>query len=180
MQRILVIGPGGAGKSTFSRVLATRLGLPVIHLDALYWRAGSEPTAADEWRAVVHGLLARERWVMDGNYGGTLDVRLAACDAVIFLDLPRWVCLAGVFERWVRFVVGRGAPLPAGNPGRVTWSFVQWIWTYRRRRRPDVLRRLASLPADRRVVILRSRRAMARFLESIDAGPTPDRTRTAV
>src|SRR4051812_22129729 len=72
MRRVLVIGSGGAGKSTFARSLAERLGLPLIHLDALYWRPGWVETPKEEWAREVRRLLSADRWVMDGNYGGTL------------------------------------------------------------------------------------------------------------
>ena len=167
MRRVLVIGPGGAGKSTLARAIAERVGLPLVHLDACYWRGGWVPTPADEWAATVARLTAGDAWVMDGNYGGTLDARLAACDTAIFLDLPRLVCLWGVVRRWLRYR-GRTRPdLAAGCPEQLSWEFVQWIWTYPRRRRPGVLARLRALEGGKRVVILRSRRAVRRFVESL-------------
>src|SRR5438034_11750677 len=86
LKRILVIGSGGSGKTTFARRLAERTTLPLIHLDALYWRPGWDPTPADEWRARVEALANEPAWIMDGNYGGTLDIRLAASDTIVFLD----------------------------------------------------------------------------------------------
>ena len=83
MQRVLVIGSGGAGKSTLSAEIGERLGLPVVHLDALYWRAGWTEPDGDEWDQRVRQALDREAWVMDGNYGGTLDLRLEAADTVL-------------------------------------------------------------------------------------------------
>jgi adenylate kinase family enzyme len=70
MRRVLVIGSGGAGKSTFSVALGKRLELPVIHLDAHFWRPGWVETPKPEWRERVAQLAARDAWVMDGNYGG--------------------------------------------------------------------------------------------------------------
>lgn len=170
MERVLIIGSGGCGKTTLSRAVAERLGLPLIHLDALYWRPGWVPTPKEEWRRVVEGLLARPRWVMDGNYGGTLDLRLAACDSVIFLDLPRRVCLWRIFKRRLLYR-GRGRPEVApGCPERLTWEFVRWVWTYRKRRRPGILERLHGRTG-RRVVILSSTREVDRFLSSL-AGAT--------
>src|SRR5687767_15631826 len=92
MKRVLVVGSGGAGKSTFSRRLGERLGLEVIHLDTEFWRPGWTRTPRDQWRRKVEELCRRESWVMDGNFSGTFEHRLGACDTVIFLDLPRWVC----------------------------------------------------------------------------------------
>ena len=167
MRRVLVIGAGGAGKSTLAARVAERAGLPLVHLDACYWRAGWVPTPADEWAATVARLAAGDAWVMDGNYGGTLDARLAACDTVVFLDLPRLVCLWSVVRRWLRWR-GRSRPdLPAGCPEQLSWEFVWWIWTYPRRRRPAILARLGALAGEKRVVVLRSRRAAARWVAGL-------------
>src|SRR5688572_22342824 len=103
MERVLVIGSGGAGKSTFAKRLAERLGLPLVHLDAIYWRDGWIETPKEEWRGIVARLIGEPRWVMDGNYGGTMDMRLAAADTVIFLDMPRVVCLWRVVKRYFQF-----------------------------------------------------------------------------
>lgn len=103
MKRVLVIGCGGAGKSTFARQLGARLQLPVIHLDAHYWRPGWVEPSKSEWATTVDGLLAGEAWVMDGNYGGTLPTRLAVCDCVVFIDLPRWLCIWRVLRRALRY-----------------------------------------------------------------------------
>ena len=90
MRKVLVIGSGGAGKSTFASKLSKRTGLPLIHLDSLYWRPGWIETSTAEWDQTIEHLLGRDTWIMDGNYGRTLERRLAACDTVIFLDLPLW------------------------------------------------------------------------------------------
>ena len=165
MRRVLVIGSGGAGKSTFAARLGERTGLPVIHLDSLFWRAGWQETPRDVWAARVDELLKRDEWIMDGNYGGTLERRLEACDTVVFLDFPRALCLWRVLKRRARFR-GRARPdMAEGCHERLTREFVRWIWTYPRERRPGVLKRLGELGGGRRVFVLRSPREAGRFLE---------------
>ena len=169
MRRVLVIGSGGAGKSTLAARIGERLGLPVIHLDALYWRPGWVPTPPDEWARVVGELVARDAWVMDGNYGGTLDQRLAACDTVVFLDLPRWLCAWRVVRRAMRYR-GRSRPdMAPGCPEQVTREFLGWIWRYPSRRRPEILRRLGALGAGQQGVVLRSRAEAERWVEDVGA-----------
>ncbi len=174
MKRILVIGTGGSGKTTVARWLAERTGLPLIHLDALYWRAGWQPTPAEEWRGKVRQLASRAAWIIDGNYGGTLDLRLEACDTVVFLDLPRILCLWRVLKRQVRHFRQARPELPPSCRERLSWAFLMWIWTYPSRRRGDVLRRLAAVAQRKRVVILRSSAAIDTFLATVpDAAARP-------
>src|SRR6185503_15715699 len=99
MRRVIVIGSGGAGKSTFSRRLADLSGLRVVHLDALYWQPGWEPMPDADWDRVMEDLVAGDNWIIDGNYGRTLSRRVAAADTIIFLDLPRLVCLWRLVRR---------------------------------------------------------------------------------
>jgi adenylate kinase family enzyme len=170
MKRVLVIGSGGAGKSTFAVQLAERTGLPLIHLDALFWGPGWVETPRDEWASRVSELASAERWIMDGNYGGSLDARLACCDTVIFLDVPRVVCLWRVIRRRIRFH-GRSRPdMTAGCVEQLSWEFLSWIWTYPSRRRPRVLQRLSELRADQQSIVLKSNAEVRNFLES--AGTT--------
>lgn len=109
MKRVLVIGPSCAGKSTLARRLADRIGLPLVHLDPLYWRAGWRETPKEEWAQTVERLVQQDDWVIDGNYGGTLDQRLEAADTVIFLDFSRWICLRRAVKRRIQFH-GRSCP----------------------------------------------------------------------
>ena len=136
MQKILVIGSGGAGKSTFSAKLGVQLGLPVLHLDAYFWRAGWVEPDKDEWRQTVERLTAKEAWIMDGNYGGTLDIRLAACDTVIFLDMPRYLCLWRILRRRLRFHGQTRPDMAAGCGEHLTWEFIRYVWHYPTARRP--------------------------------------------
>jgi len=159
MRRVLIIGPGGAGKSTLARRLAEATGLPVIHLDARYWRPGWDATPAGEWRKLVSALVDAPEWIMDGNYGGTLDLRIPAADTIIYLDWSRARCIWGVVKRRLR--PGTSSPSRAvGCPERLSPEFLWWIWTYPTRRRPDILRRLREVSDEKSVIVLRNRREM--------------------
>lgn len=143
-RRVLVVGCAGAGKTTFAVRLAEVLGLPVIHLDSEYWRPGWEHTPADEWPILVDDLVGRDRWVMDGNYGGTLERRLARAHAVVFLDVARLTCLRRVILRSWRYRGRPGPGLPDGCPERLEWQFLIWVWNFERRSRGRVVSLLAA------------------------------------
>ena len=164
-----MIGSGGAGKSVFAVELGRRTGLPVIHLDREFWSPGWVPMEEDRWEARVRELVAQDRWIMDGNYGGTMGIRFERADTVIFLDLPRLVCLGSAIRRSLLY---RGASRPdmtEGNRERLDPAFLKWIWNYPRTRRPGILRALRALPASVDVVRLTSRRAMREWLASVPA-----------
>lgn len=160
-----MIGCGGAGKSTLARALGRRLALPVVHLDRHFWRAGWQPAEPAEWRRLQRLLVARDAWVIDGNYVDTLDLRLAAADAVVFLDFPRWRC---AWRATVRVVAGRrGDNTAAGCPERLDrrhLAFLRYIWRYPARTRPRVLDRLAADGSGTAVVRLTTPAQVRRFL----------------
>jgi adenylate kinase family enzyme len=167
MQRVLVIGPGGAGKSTFARRLAQITGLPLVHLDALHWRAGWVQPERSEWEATVERLIAQPRWILDGHFGATLERRLAACDTVVYLDLPPLLCLWRVLKRRI---ANRGRAREGMAPGcieKLDASFLGWILSFRSTRRAPLLERLARLRPDQRAVILRRRREVQAFLAAL-------------
>ena len=166
MKRILVIGSGGAGKSTFARRLGAILKLEVIHLDSLYWSSGWVEMPKDKWRAVVVELLQGDSWIIDGNYGGTLDVRLAACDGVIFLDVPRLICLQRVLKRVALYRKAGRPDMAAGCRERVNWEFMKYVWDYPRKRKPALLKKLKSYSPTKSVVILKSQAEIESYLIS--------------
>ena len=167
MRRIAIIGPGGAGKSTLARQIGAKTGLPVVHLDAHYWGAGWVEPPKEAWEQAVRGLAEGEAWVMDGNYGGTMDLRLAAADTIVFLDLPRRVCLPRVLGRSFATRNRTRPDMAAGCPERLTWFFLKYIWNYRRDRRPGVLERMQKYAEGRKLVHLQTPRQVRRFLEAL-------------
>lgn len=161
--RILVIGSCGAGKTTLARAIAEERGLPVIHLDQHYWRPGWVAPSEAEWQAQVARLAAEPRWVMDGNYSGTLMGRIALADAIVYLDMPRWLCMLRVFRRTLFGLARRRADVAPGCPERFDWKFILWVWNYPKRSRQKTLRLLDAV--SKPVITLRSAYAVDRWVE---------------
>ena len=164
MKRILVIGSGGSGKTTFARRLGEILDTEVVHLDTEYWRPGWVETPKDVWRRKVEELVAGDAWNIDGNYSGTLGVRLAACDTVVFLDLARTVCVWRVLKRALVFRNATRPDVAEGCPEKVNLAFLWWVWNYPSRTRPKVLQLLGENSQGKSVVRLRSRAEVEEFL----------------
>ena len=165
MQRILIIGCSGAGKSTLARKLGEKTGLPVVHLDALFWKPGWVESEREVFDAKVLAELEKPAWIIDGNYARTLPVRLEKCDGVIYLDFPRWLCILGVLKR-VLTTYGTVRPdMPEGCPERFDWEFLKWVWNFNRNNREKTWAQLEKLPAEK-VMILKNRREVRRFLQN--------------
>lgn len=150
-----------------ARQLGQLLGLPVIHLDQEFWQPGWVETEHDAWQARMHELVAGDRWIIDGNYSRTMAIRLQAAQTVIYLDLPRWLCMARVLKRVLTYS-GRTRPdMPEGCEERLDLEFLKWVWNYPGRSRPGTVSRLQALPPDKELIWLRSSRAVRRLLQQV-------------
>jgi adenylate kinase family enzyme len=169
MQRVAVLGSGGAGKTTVALELGERTGLPVVHLDPLYWAPGWEQRPPEEFRAALAAAVAGERWILDGNvlWGDADDPRFKRVDTVVFLDLPRRTSMWRAFTRRVRDRGARRPDLPEGCREEFELSFFRWMWGYPRQVRPRVLAILAALGPEVAIHHLRSDVDVRRFLDSI-------------
>jgi adenylate kinase family enzyme len=167
IRRILVLGCGGSGKSTFSRRLADATGLDLYHLDSLYWKAGWNRTEASEWEATVCDIVSAENWIVDGSYFGTLEMRLQRADAVVFFDMPRIVCIWRVFKRRLQNLGGANRlGMPKGCPERVYWTFLKWVWRYPEVSKPQVMEKLRLFSqSGRKVFVVTSSRAAEDLLQ---------------
>lgn len=149
MNRVLIVGCPGAGKSTAARSLAKITGLPIIHLDRHYWKPGWVRPDRDEWRAKVQHLAEQPRWIMDGNYGGSLDLRLPAADTLIHLDFSTPVCFIRALRRsWTGLGELRGEEFVEGCPERLDLDFLLFVLKYRRGQRQRDLERLSAFRGD--------------------------------
>ena len=164
MRRVAIVGPGGAGKSTFARALGDRTGLPVIHLDRYFWQPGWVETERDAWRRTQEALLAGDGWIADGNYGGTVDERLSRADTVILISRHRIACVGSAIWRSTKH---HGKAVQAdGCPERYQLAFYRWIWNYARDSRPRLDAAIQRHP-QLTIVELTTRGEMRQFLRSV-------------
>jgi len=164
MKKVIVIGCPGSGKSTFSKKLHKITHIPLFHLDMMYWNSDGSKVEKSVFLSRLSDALAKDKWIIDGNYSSTMELRLYACDTVIFLDYPQSVCLDGVRER-------RGKPR-----SDIPWTekeedseFIEFIKSYNSQQKPIVLELLEKY-RDKKVIIFKSRRQADEFLGRAAAG----------
>ena len=168
MKRVLIIGCGGAGKSTLAVALSEVLDLPVCHLDTLFWKPGWIPSETGEFEDRLKIVLNEDAWIMDGNYVGSLPMRVNFADTIIFLDLPTITCLVAVIRRAWQYR-GRNRPdMTEGNAERINLEFLSWILSYRRSVRPGIMALLEQLDESKSVIVLKSREEITDLENKLD------------
>src|SRR5947209_3777768 len=166
-RRVIVTGLAGSGKSTLSLALAAKTGLPVVHLDLVFWKPGWVAPPDDEFREQQRGVLAGNAWIADGNYGETLDLRLERADAVVVLDTPWWRCAGRAFLRGLRMPdqLPEGCTYTRWERLRDEWQLIPRIWRIRCSE-PMRERQIISEHAQHAAVhVLTSKSAVMAFLE---------------
>lgn len=167
MKKIMVLGCCGAGKSTFARALQQRTGLELIHLDQHYFQPNWVEPESTQWAEKVKQLAAKDSWIIDGNYGGTMDIRLAVADTVVFLSYPTWTCLKRVLLRtWKNYGKERG-DVPAGCKERFSLSFLHYVALFNRVKRPNILAKLKAVEKEKAIYILSNDQAVDNFLKKL-------------
>ena len=162
MKKVIVIGCSGSGKSTVSRALHNKTGIPLYHLDMMYWNADKTTVEKSVFLERLSVVLEKDEWIIDGNYGSTMELRMAACDTVIFLDYPLDICLDGIKER-------RGK-----SRSDMPWieteedaEFIEFIKNYNEQQKPKVLELLEKY-RDKNIIIFGSREQADAFLNGED------------
>ncbi len=161
MKRIIVIGCPGSGKSTFSKALHKVTGIPLFHLDMMYWNADRTTVDKAVFRERLSDTIQKDAWIIDGNYASTIEWRLQACDTVFFLDYPLDVCLDGVKARR-----GKARTDMPWIEDQEDAEFMEFIKNYNSQNRPDVLALLDKYPC-KDVYVFRNRNETDEFLEHI-------------
>ena len=166
MDRVLIIGCPGSGKSRLARILGQRFALPVIHLDQLWWQENWQNVTREEFDSRLAMALNMDRWIIDGNYSRTMEERLSKCDTVIYLDFGRWACLCGMCQR-ILTSRGKARPdMPSGCPERFDWEFARFIWHFNENNRVQNYTYLAKAKHAKSVV-LKNRKEVRAFLDTI-------------
>lgn len=163
MKRIMVIGCPGSGKSTFSRALYQKTGIPLFHLDMMYWNPDRTTVEKAVFRERLADVIQKDEWIIDGNYGSTIELRLQACDTVIFLDYSPDVCLDGIMKR--RGKVRSDMPWTE-KEDEEDQQFIEFVKSFASQSRPMIVELLDRYP-QKEVFIFKDRDEADRFLNRL-------------
>ncbi|MBQ8594991.1 MAG: topology modulation protein [Oscillospiraceae bacterium] len=165
MKRVLVIGGNGSGKSTFSRKLGEKIGLPVVHLDKIFWRGNWEYIAREEFDLLLSAELNKEKWIIDGNFERTIEERIKFCDTVFYFDFSTAKCLFGVTERVLKNY-GKTRPDMGGNcPEKFDLDFYKAILRFNKKNRPKTKALPEKYKPD--VIIFKNRKQAEKYLNNL-------------
>lgn len=167
MKKIMLIGSGGAGKSTLAKQLGKKLNINVYHLDSLFWLPHWQNTDITYKRNIQNELLKKSSWIIDGNYSSTLAERMQSADTIIYLQRSRWVCLYHVVKRWFKYRGQSRPDMQQDCPEHLDFDFLKWVWNFSKRNHPTILKQIMALDVAKQVIILKNTKQIQKFLQSI-------------
>lgn len=169
MNKVIVIGNCGSGKSTFSVALASATKLPLVHLDKLGWRANFERVPKNEFDETLTNELNKEKWIIDGNYNRTIKQRLEKCDTVFYFDLPTHVCLYSVIKRYFMYKNSPRPDMAENCKDKIDLSFYWFICTYKIKHNKRIRTMINQAKSNGvKVIIFKSRKQVNEYIKEID------------
>ncbi|MFC4024585.1 DNA topology modulation protein [Oceanobacillus longus] len=168
MKKVAIIGCSGSGKSTLARTLGALLHLPVHHLDALFWQPGWVPTNKEHFVNEQQKILQNDAWIIDGNYGGTMDERLSQADIIIFLHYKTIRCLYRIIKRRLQYHNKTRPDMGIDCPEKLDWEFFNWVRNFNRTKVPAINKRL-SLLENKTILVFKSPKQLRNFLIELES-----------
>jgi len=162
-KKIILVGSGGSGKSWLAKRLGDITGYKMIHLDCEFWQPNWTKTPRNEWIEKQKGFIEGEKWIIDGNYNSSMELRFASADLIIFLDINRFVCMLGAIRRHGK----KRTDLPEYLEEKINFGFIdflRWIWTFQKTGKKRILELHEKYP-EKEFLVLKSRKLVNKFLK---------------
>ncbi|MBO7567956.1 MAG: hypothetical protein J6T60_12775 [Bacteroidales bacterium] len=161
MKKVIIIGPSGSGKTTFAQMLHNAMGLPLYHLDSIWWNADKTHISRPEFDLKLNDLLSRDSWIIDGDYSRTYEPRIAACDTVFFLDFDVNTCMQGLNQR-----LGKHRQDMPWIDYELDQELVARVQKYETENKPVLLSLFAKYP-EKKVIIFKTRNEAEDWIKKI-------------
>lgn len=168
MKRIMVIGCCGAGKSTLSKKLNSITNIELFHLDQYYWKPGWEETKAEDWQKIVKEIAQKDKWIIDGNYRGTMDLRLERADTIIYLNYSTLICLWRITKRILKYRGQVRPDMPEGCKERFDLEFYLFVSTFNLKRRNKIIEKLDTIKPHKEIIIIRNDKMLIQYLTNLE------------
>ena len=162
MNKIIVLGPSGAGKSEFSRKLNKILNIPIYHLDNIFWKEDKTHIDRDLFDLRLNEIINKDKWIIDGDYSRTYEIRFKNADTIFFLDYPLDVCLEGAKSR-----IGKKREDLPWVEDEFDKDFEEWIINWYKDVKPVILSMIEKYK-DKKIIIFKSREEATDFFKKMD------------
>ncbi|MBQ1967220.1 MAG: adenylate kinase [Clostridia bacterium] len=162
MNKVIIIGCPGSGKTTFAEKLQKCTGLPLYYLDAIWHKPDKTHIPREEFDQRITEIFSEEKWIIDGNYKRTIEMRMTQCDTVFLFDLPTEVCLQGVTER-----IGKERYDLPWLETEVDPEFRQFIVDFPKDTLPYIYELIGKYKDEKRIIIFKSREESDEYLKTL-------------
>lgn len=168
MKRVAIVGSPGTGKTTFARKLHQKTKLPLIHLDYYYHqKQHNYYNDKPAWVKKVKQLMQQPKWIIDGNYSSTLNLRMGKADTVIFLDYSRRLAIYRIFKRRLEFLRRRRTDMPSDWKETLNKEFLKYVWTFNKEYRPKIVMAIQQ-NKDKNIRIFKTPYQTKKFLDRLE------------
>lgn len=168
MKKIMIIGSPGTGKSTLGRQLEDKLSIKLYHLDKLFWKPHWEMSTNHEQLSILSDIVEKESWIIDGNYSGTLDIRMKQADTIIYLKRSRLICLYQVLKRVIRYRGTTRPDMQEDCPEKIDREFIKWIWQFPTNHEPLIDKCVNQVTHEQTLIKLTNQKEITNFLNSLE------------
>ncbi len=170
MNKIMIIGSPGAGKTTLATQLGSKLALPVYHLDKYFWQENWKPLQQEEFKIIQNKLVSEKRWIIDGNFTQSMDIRMSQAEVIIFLDFPKLIILWRYFYRYFKNYNKIRTDVGGNNKQNIKWKHLKFVLFY-----PidEVYALIKQYAKNKRVIVLRNPPEVNKFLDQLAISSFP-------
>ncbi|MFS0752302.1 DNA topology modulation protein [Oceanobacillus sp. 1P07AA] len=162
MKKIMIVGCAGSGKSTLAKQLGNQKKIPVYHLDSIFWEPGWKPIEQNRFIDKQKEIMEEPAWIIDGNYGSTMSIRMKYADTIIFLHYKTTRCLHRIIKRRIQYHGQTRPDMGEGCKEKLDWDFVHYVLMFNKNNAPTILDKLNSVK-EKQIYIIKNPKQLKHF-----------------